>query len=407
MYQSDALRRRPSLGLVVEPRQEGAGLRVVGADEDAAAGRAGVRPGDSVLALDGRPIHDAAELVERTRAIDAGRPVAFRVRRGEETLELSAVAEPLRLERVDGAEVVLGDVAVHGKRLRTITTVPSAREARGVIVYLQGIAGGSIEHPFEPGHPLSRMVQGWTHGGFATVRVDRSGVGDSDGPHFRDTDFAAEVAMYDAVLASIDSPQVFLFGHSLGGMVAPLVARTRDVTGVIVFGTSCKGWHECMVDTRRRQRRLAGRYADDEMDRWTELHALVCAGSTPEEVFARRPDLRPLESSDCRGAHLFGRHATFFHQLAQADVAGAWRSLGADVLVLHGEHDWICSREEAEAIAREVNAAHPERALHVELPRIGHDGLAHAGLERSFAHPEDGTWDGRVVETTLGWMNAG
>jgi pimeloyl-ACP methyl ester carboxylesterase len=396
---------------VVEPsappgeRQQG--LRVLAADETAAAGRAGVRAGDTLVALDGDDLYDPADLVARSRRVEAHRPVTFRVRRGEEAVELRAPAEPLRAERIDGADVVLGHVTVRGHRLRTIATRPRSEEPPAAILYLQGIAGASVEHPLDPEHPLFRTIAGWTRGGFATMRVERSGVGDSEGPHYRDGDFETEVDMYRAALAAVDAPEIFLFGQSLGGMVAPLVASDARVTGVMVFGTSAQRWHDCMVETRARQRRLAGRYDGAEMSRWTEMHALVCDGRTPEEVFALRPDLRVFETSECRGAHLFGRHATFFHQLSRTDLAAAWRALDRDVLVLHGEYDWICSRAESDAVAHGVNGAHPESALHVELPRIGHDGLAHASLEESFRNPERGVWDGRVVETTLGWMRVG
>jgi alpha-beta hydrolase superfamily lysophospholipase len=321
------------------------------------------------------------------------------VTRGAEALELTLDAAPLPLEALDGVQ--LGHVLVGANRLRTIRTSPRGA-ARGAILYLQGIDAASCEHPLDPAHPLVRLIDGWTRAGFVTMRVDRGGVGDSEGPPPAETGLAAEIETYsaalDALLAEVDPANVFLFGHSLGGMIAPLVARR--VGGVMVFGTSARPWREAIVATTERQLHLAGhRDPAERLAAWAEIHARVLRdGMTPAEIFAECPHLAYLESRECQGETVFGRHVSLFRELQARDLVAAWRALETRVLVLHGEHDWVVSEEESAEIATAARSS--LRALGA----IGHDMLAHANLEASFRRPGEGRWDGQVLDASLAWL---
>jgi pimeloyl-ACP methyl ester carboxylesterase len=382
MYQHDALARRPLLGLRLARAAE---LRIQVAIEGGAAARAGVRAGDVLVAVDEQPLRSGPELARAARALRTGATVTLRVDRDGARLDLRAELPPFPVETLAGGEVLLAHVRVGPHRLRTLYALPTRSAVRGAVLYLQGVRPDSCEAPLDPADPTRRLVEALVGEGLAVVRVERSGVGDSEGPPPRETDLAMERATYDAALAGlreldeVDPGRVFLFGHSFGGMVAPLVAR--DVAGVVAFGSSPLGWHDCMIGTTRRLR------GEAEVARWSELFRLVFReGFTPERAFAAHPGLRDLRSRDSEGETMYGRHVSLFQQLEAIDLEAAWRAVSARVLALHGERDAVCSADEARAIAELA------RGEHVELPGVGHDLLA------------DGAWDGRVAAEAARWM---
>jgi pimeloyl-ACP methyl ester carboxylesterase len=245
------------------------------------------------------------------------------------------------------------------------------------------------------------------------MRVERSGVGDSEGPASRETDFFADVAAYRAALESLRGDpgvrSVILFGHSVGGMIAPLLASEGSgIDGVVVFGTSAWRWHECIVRTTRRQRELAGLQGEaleSYVSGWAELNGRVCRdGLTPEQVFAQSPRLRMLEGSAARGNALFGRVVAFYQQLDRVDLRALWSTVACPVLVAHGEYDWVCATDEGREIAERIDAVSPGRARFVELSRVGHDFRTHESLARSFADPRAGRWDGSVMAAIDAWL---
>jgi pimeloyl-ACP methyl ester carboxylesterase len=414
MASPEPLGRRPFLGLHVKAAPDGR-LHVASVLPGGAAASAGVKDGDFVVAIDGEAVKDAIHLLAISRARRPGHAVVFDVERAGNALALQGVAPPLPIETSDSSEVLLGAVDAGGHRLRTIVNVPRSPGPHPAILYLQGLRGRSCEYPLDPGATVRRLVDGWAQEGLLVLRVERSGVGDSEGPPCSVTGLDEELDGYLAGVdhlrarSDVDASRIFLFGQSFGAMTAPLLAIERTVAGVIVSGASAARWHDCVVDTTRRQRRLAGlpdAQVEEEVARWAELHRLVCReGWTPALVFEKRAHLRVLRSLDCLGETLWGRHVSLYQKLDAIDLFSVWSAIGGarvPTLVLRGEYDWICTREEGEAIVRaaaSAAAATGACARYLELARTGHDWLAYDSFEKSRQWGE-GRWDGGVVRAT-------
>jgi serine protease Do/serine protease DegQ len=82
--------RRGRLGLGMTDPPAGEGAAIAELQDNSPAARAGLRKGDVVTALNGRPVRSAAELRARLGVIPVGESVELRVRRGNETQTLKA-----------------------------------------------------------------------------------------------------------------------------------------------------------------------------------------------------------------------------------------------------------------------------------------------------------------------------
>ena len=69
---------------------------------------------------------------------------------------------------------------------------------------------------------------------------------------------------------------------------------------------------------------------------------------------------------------MYGRPIAFYQQLQKLNLAEAWSKVNVPTLVLHGQFDWIMSRENSELIAQIVNANRAGLAEFIELPNTGH-----------------------------------
>jgi membrane-associated protease RseP (regulator of RpoE activity) len=124
----DALPRRGFLGVMVAQPEEGR-LVVNRVIPGSTAERLGLAPDDEILEVDGRSIATAAEFVAAVGGRQAGAPIAFVVRRGDERLERRGAVGPFPREETEHSEVRYESVAVGDHRLRTIVTQP--RDAAG------------------------------------------------------------------------------------------------------------------------------------------------------------------------------------------------------------------------------------------------------------------------------------
>src|SRR5204862_1262354 len=103
--------------------------------------------------------------------------------------------------------------------------------------FLPGAHWASEEYPLQPDHPVPALLSALAGAGVASVRVERSGIGDSQGPSCTRVDFETELLGYRAGLRLIqscgwaDGRRIFAFGHSLGAMVPPLLAEAGARAG--------------------------------------------------------------------------------------------------------------------------------------------------------------------------------
>jgi pimeloyl-ACP methyl ester carboxylesterase len=97
------------------------------------------------------------------------------------------------------------------------------------------------------------------------MRVEKSGVGDSEGPPCASVDFESEMRGYAAALASlrenprVNPARVYLFGHSIGSAIVPRLAAKQPVAGIIVAEAFGRNWIEYDLWNLRRQLVLEGR----------------------------------------------------------------------------------------------------------------------------------------------------
>src|SRR5437764_11912538 len=109
------------------------------------------------------------------------------------------------------------------------------------------------------------------------MRVEKSSMGDSEGPPCSTVDMEAERRGYIAGLKAlkdysfVDPNNTFLMGISIGGVQAPLIAEQVPVKGIVVINTVIKPFLEYLIDTRRRQNLLA-HVPYDEMDRRARIN---------------------------------------------------------------------------------------------------------------------------------------
>ena len=73
------------------------------------------------------------------------------------------------------------------------------------------------------------------------------------------------------------------------------------------------------------------------------------------------------------------------------------------MLAIHGEYDWIMSREDHELIAAWVNRNRPGAGRFVSVPGVDHGYQRYASREAAFRR-EGGTYAPDVAETVLAWL---
>ncbi|MCC3156587.1 alpha/beta fold hydrolase [Hymenobacter sp. 15J16-1T3B] len=352
------------------------GVLVLGVRPGSSAEAAGLRAGDVVRRVDntvlGPELGPFLALLKQHRAGDRA---TFTILRNGRQLRKPLVFRPLPPEQSPLYDATYSAVHFGPNRLRTIVTRP--RGATGkvpLVLFIQGVGCFSIDNPLSRNEPTRRIIDSLSRRGYATLRVDKTGMGDSQGTPCLQSDLHSEAGGYKAALAAarqldfVDGQRVFITGFSIGGVLAPLVAAGENVRGIVVFGTVSRTFIEYLLENKRNQSQLAGLPADSLnalMQTYAAaLHLLLTERQTPEQVLTRYPA--------ARGLLRFPQHYTYMQQWQALNLPRAWQQLDTDVLALRGAADYISYSVDHQLIADVVNRAHPGRARFVLLPEVDH-----------------------------------
>lgn len=318
----------------------------------------------------------------------------------------NAAQQPPAREHFQHADVLYDWVSnSRGDKLRTFITRPKSSSGKVPVIFFVGwLSCDSVEYP-DPGTKdgfgilLRRLID---ESGYATVRMDKPGVGESQGTPCDKADFQSELEGYQAAFDAtskydfIDLERVFMVGLSNGGGVTPLVSRQHPVRGFVAASSWGRTWYEHMLEMERlrlTQAKKSPAEVNEAVKAFTDFYDLyLMKEMTPGQVLRQHPAWKSLWDDSPDGQ--YGRPAAFYQQLQALNLGQVWQSVSAPVLVIRGTADSIMSHADSTAIADSVNQLHPGRARYVEVPGMGHGFTVN---KQFYAD---------LVPTILEWMRA-
>ena len=399
------LSRRGSAGVAVAAEESQVIVR--GVLPGLPAAKAGLQGGDVLLKLDDVAVASVGDFVSRIGSKKPGDTARVEYSRNGQTATATITIEERPREQSEVYDVAYGAVTDGTYRYRTISTKPKNAAPVATLFLVQGLGCGSIDNP-PPGHSYRKLIESLTRRGFATLRVDKPGTGDSEGGPCSAVDFHGEVKAYRAALESLKNEKnVFLLGHSMGGIQAPLIAAGFPVRGVIVYGATYNSWGNYIVANTRRQQRLRGESFETiaETEKRNEaFNALFYVQKQPlEKILAEHPEFRAMFPD---GKTLTaGKEGKYFQQLYDVDLAKAWKALNTPVLALYGGSDFLTDASEHEWLAAAINSWRPGTAKFVKLDGVDHWLLKTADQAASLRQAGEGEYDDRFGETVAAFMN--
>ena len=376
------LQRRGRLGVQLEPvadslaqefgMKKAQGMAIRQVFPGATYANAGGQNGDVLLAINGLPANPGSALQEALQTVREGQPAHFTVWRDGKKGELDGEVSPIPYETSASSEVIYGEVPYKGGWLRTIVNKPNGAGPHPTIYFIPGYTCSSVES-FSPIHPYKKLLDSLSGLGYAIFRVEKPGIGDNvnTGNCLElgfDNELEAYRAAYDAMKQYdfIDMDNIFIWGHSMGGVYAPIVAAQTQPRGVVVYGITHEVWVEYLLKMIRYQNPLLGHdYVETDRDVRT-LYALLYEhyylGKDSKELY-KNPEYQKILDRDFAfdgENQILFRHEDFWRELNAHNLSEAWTSINGHVLSLFGEADIEAVNDESQKeIARIVNTGHP------------------------------------------------
>jgi len=396
---------------------EGEGIALGAITAGQSADLAKFKTGDIVLSADGKPVKTPQEFVAVFRTKTAVDKMTLDVIRGgkRETVTIPLVERPR--QKPDGFDVVYDQVLSQGKRIRLILTHPHKPGKFPVVMLIGGIGAYSVDGDFK-NIAYGNIMEPIAKGDYVTARIDKPGLGDSEGPIYTELPFSMELDAYRQALKAlpgydfIDPNKICIFGHSMGGAFGPIVASEQKLLGVCVGGTVSKTWGEYFIENTRRQAQLGG-MPPAQVGAYIRRvaafqHYLFYEGLSPEEIAKARPELADTAREQVPDGKTYsGVGIPFFRELCGYNFEELWTKVDANVLVFWGENDFISTEADHPAICDIVNSLHPGKAEFVKLANSDHGFFKTTSMRDSMQKWGRGgsEFNPIIVETLKAWLD--
>lgn len=382
---------------------------------DLSAAKNGLQTGDIVVSIAGTAVNSPQEFTAQMRSRNGGdKLTVVYVRKGKrETKSITLQERPK--QKPDGFDVIYDQVESQGKRIRLIITKPQKPGKFPSVFLIGGIGAYSVDGDF-PGIAYGNIMGPIAKAGYVTVRIDKPGQGDSEGPIYTELGFGTELDAYRQAFKKlpsydfIDPTKINLFGHSMGGAFGPILASEIKINGVCIGGTVCKNWIEYFVENTRRQALLGGMsHANlgDYIRRVSAFqHYLFYEGKTPDQIAKERPELAATAREQVPDGKTYsGVGLPFFQELAKVNFEGLWSKVDSYVMAFWGENDFISTEEDHPMIAKIVNEKNPGKGEYVKLANSDHGFFKTTSFADSRAKWGRGAeFNSNIVDEVLKWL---
>lgn len=396
----------------IAPSDLGPGAIIQSLQKSSPLEREGFLPGDRLIRVNGVSILDAEIWSDISYGLRGDTPITIEAVRNGSLFKKEVRFEPLEMEFHKNLETLYEEVtSAYGITQRTIITKPRKSGKQPAIVLIGGLSCSSIEtYPGRKGNWVQTITDLVEKSGMVVMRIEKPGVGDSDGDCSR-SDFYMDLAGYRAAIKSlkskpyVDPNKIVVYGSSMGSALAPLLANEFNLAGVISDGTFFKTWFEHMLEIERRILRFQGNTEAEIVEKMNHYfiplyYGMLIKKKTYQEVVNAYPALSKFNYHG--PTHMYGRPVSYYQQLQDINLAGQWENLKVPVRILRGTNDWIMSAFDNKMIVEVLQRnGHSDHKL-LEYPGLDHWNTIHETARDSFEGKE-GKWDEGTILVIIKW----
>ncbi len=408
----DNLPRRAYWGVEYKDA-DGGGVQLTSVAKDYGFGKSELKANDIIISIGNSEIKKRSDLRVALGGKNEGDQLSIRYRREGKVRTATLTATPFPYEKVDGIDFEYGSFKTSaGDHLRTIVSKPENVYNRlPAILFVQWLSCDAIDvHPrYKDGN--MQLIHDLSKAGYLVMRTEKPGVGDSQGRDCGSYGFNEELKVHQEALeilrrrSDVDIDNIVLFGSSIGGTMAPILAQGQSLKGLIVTGCYYKTWYEHMLEIERRISFLSGdtpAETNNKMRLWSKFYSYYLNDKmTPGEILEKYPEFE--EVWEGAPAHQYGRPVSFYMEANDHNVPAYWDQLNVPALVVYGEYDYIMSRQDHQMIVNALNRKQKGLGRFLEIAGADHGLTVYEDQQAAFDSfsPE---YDQTLTKEVLAWL---
>ncbi|WP_103074735.1 alpha/beta hydrolase family protein [Solilutibacter silvestris] len=288
-------------------------------------------------------------------------------------------------------------VGAPGHPLGGTLAMPKGNGPFPAVVLVHGSGPQDREETIGPNHVFTDIARGLAAQGIAILRYDKrtqarpgdfaSGDITIDG---ETTDDAVAAIKTLSTTPGIDPKRIFVFGHSLGAMLAPRIAqRAGHVAGVIQLSGPARKLIDIIPYQQRYMAKLEGKQDDPQTQ--------AAIAGVERDIAAIRGNAKPDDQ-------VMGLRASYWRSVDAIDPLADSKAVKLPMLLLHGDRDFQVPMEDWHTWQRAI--AGDARFTLKLYPTLNHMGIAGTGTPSTAEYANPGHVDAQLINDVADWIKA-
>lgn len=292
------------------------------------------------------------------------------------------------------------DISIERPGLESLPGRLSVPKGKGPflgIIMVQGAGPGGMDAGFGPNKPFKDLAHGLATQGIATLRFDRRSFAHPE--WFTDRAYTIEDEVIEDVLVAIDmlrerpeinGSRIYLLGHSLGGMLAPRIARQAGpLSGLILLASPSRQLPTVIAD---QVEYMAG---------------LDEPGMTPEQLEETRREIKAIANLKIEDSsstiRVLGAPPAYWLDLGSYDQVAEAKAFNGPILFLQGNRDFQVTEEDLSGWERALG--NRQNVTIQRFPSLNHLFMTGSGPSSFTEYTRQaGHMDEAVIKAISNWI---
>lgn len=279
--------------------------------------------------------------------------------------------------------------------LPAVLCIPNNVKNPPVAILLAGSGPNDKDESVGPNKPLKDIALGLASNGIASIRYDKRTL-----TYGKDmaaqTDFGIKEEVIDDALSAVEmirknpltkDSKIYIIGHSLGAMCAPLVASKAKINGIVMMAGNARPLEDLIVE---QYQYLSGGEDNTEVKKMAEKAALI---KNAKALKAAKPEELPLNLP-----------SPYWQSLASYKQVEVAKKLKQPILLLQGERDYQVTMTDFE-LWKKALADHTKNTF-ISYPSLNHLFLKGEGKSLPAEYDQQGNVEENVITDMSAWIKA-
>jgi len=286
-----------------------------------------------------------------------------------------------------------GDITLSG-----YLTKPAKGSDFPAVVLVHGSGPHDADETIGPNKPFRDLAWGLSSNGIAVLRYEKRTFRHGNTLAVNSFTIWDETGN-DAISATgflrevngVDPENIYLLGHSLGGMLAPAIAeKSPDLAGIIIMGGNSRPLQELVTEQYEYLMSLEGEMSKEQKEFLEEIKEQAQAVSENRlDGLTRRETLLNLPPS-------------YWEELNRYNQSETAAGIPQRILVLQGERDYQVTMEDFrgwESVLKDHQTAY-----FISYPQLNHLFMPGTGKPNPTEYYKENNIDSKVIEDIAKWI---